>query len=106
MASDNKIVWKCPKCGAKANEHGKGDCCDPSFGSCMGFLCECDEDDIINPKSHGEALNNICKNACCYHCGWKGKFPKPPKGLQAWEKKALAEGWTPPQKRLDELNIK
>jgi len=60
---------------------------------CMGLICECPEGDIDD--AHG-TLVEPCKNAACYHCGWGGSFPAPTKGLQAWERRAMAAGWTPP----------
>ena len=93
------MKWACPKCGAAANEHGKGgagDCKDwrPGRSYCNGFLCECDGD---TGTTHGESLAEPCPDARCYHCNWAGEFPKPPAKAQAWEKKALAAGWTPPK---------
>ena len=93
------IEWRCPKCGAHAHEHGKGgiDECkhDDCNGLCEGFICECDNES----PNHGLTLENPCTSAYCYHCEWGGTFPVPPKGLQAWEKKALAAGWTMPDSR-------
>ncbi len=97
--------WKCPRCGSTPNEHGKGgaDACVDSRGrkNCMGFLCECDE---ISLEDHGESVARACKNAVCYHCGWgtngkkkEGTFPLPERKLEAWEKKAIAAGWIPPE---------
>ena len=83
--------FKCPQCGASPTHHGRGECQAPS--TCTGFLCECVDD--IGPE-HGETLADRCPNASCGHCDWFGAFPLEPKGLQAWEKKALAAGWTPP----------
>jgi len=103
-----KFEWKCPKCGAPAHGHGKGglDKCDyeDPAGLCEGFICECMIDD--NDECHGMTLENPCPEANCYHCGWGGTFPVPPKGLQAWEKKALAAGWTMPDSRAKELEGK
>jgi len=100
-----RYPWKCPKCNAPANGHGEGgrDECQarPYGGPCGGFLCECDDD---GTDGHGESLAHQCTDAHCYHCGWQGTYPKPPNGLQAWEKKALAEGWTMPAKREEELS--
>ena len=65
-----KIEWRCPKCGADANEHGKGECISRQ-SSCMGFICECEGD---SGDDHGTE-KEICPHANCYHCGWGGKFP-------------------------------
>ena len=94
-----KFTWVCPKCSAPANEHGKRVCIERE-GNCMGFICDCDED---TGEHHGEVLSDPCTNANCYHCGWGGTFPVKPKGLQAWEKKAMEAGWSPPEKRRKEL---
>ena len=102
-----KIEWRCPKCGADANQHGKGGkekCQERHSGheSCNGFLCECDGD---TGDHHGESFADPCIEARCHHCGWAGTFPEKPKGLQAWEKKALDAGWTPPEARQKELGL-
>lgn len=104
-----KIEFKCPKCNAPPNEHGKGgtDKCKDLQGrrndsGCNGLLCECDDD---GGEGHGESFENPCPEAHCYHCGWGGTFPVKPKGLQAWEKKALDAGWTPPEARKKELGL-
>jgi hypothetical protein len=93
--------WKCPnpKCGASNDEHGKepSDICRGGQARCMGLICECDRDTA--PK-HGETFEDPCEHACCYHCGWGGTLPQPPKKLASWEKKALAAGWTPPASRF------
>jgi len=93
-----KIKWACPKCGAEPGKHGKGGDSKCEYtqgggGGCCGFLCECDGDDT---PEHGSSYADPCGNAVCYHCGWYGVFPKLPGKLPAWAKKALAEGWTPP----------
>jgi hypothetical protein len=101
--------FECPKCGAKPHQHGKGgkDKCqyDPYVQTCEGLICDCDM--IQCPESeepdHGTSLSNPCQEANCYHCGWGGTVPVAPKGLQAWEKKALAAGWQPPSDRLKEI---
>jgi hypothetical protein len=98
--------WACPKCGADANKHGKGGvekCTDRISGTqqCLGFICECEND---TEDSHGTTVDDPCREANCYHCGWGGTFPVMPKGLQAWEKKALEAGWSPPAKRAEELS--
>lgn len=102
MSDSMPIKWACPKCGAEANKHGKGGqkkCDYSSDAECNGFLCECADD-------HAEhSFANPCENANCYHCGWGGTFPVKPKGLQAWEKKALEAGWTPPGARRKELGL-
>ena len=100
-----KVEWKCPDCAAEPNEHGKGGrdrCIDrhSSEAACAGFLCECDGE--TNP-GHGESFADVCVSAICYHCGWTGTYPKPPMGIQAWERKALEAGWTPPADRAKEL---
>lgn len=103
-----KIKWECPRCGAGPNGHGKGGyekCHGVGSGqsNCQGFLCECDGDDT---EEHGQTFKDVCENASCYHCGWAGAFPVKPKKLQAWEKKALEAGWTPPEARQIELGLK
>lgn len=93
------FVWKCPACGALANDHRgakPSENCRSSADRCMGFICECDGD---TPEVHGTVMSDRCRNANCYHCGWGGTFPKTPKGLAPWEKTALAAGWTPPKER-------
>jgi hypothetical protein len=104
-----KIEFKCPKCQAPPNDHGKGgpEKCNDRHGrsqdsGCMGFICECDND---GSEGHGESFEDPCPSANCYHCGWGGTFPTKPKGLQAWEKKALDAGWTPPEARKKELGL-
>ena len=67
-------------------------------GSCAGLVCECDDDG--DAPFHGETFESPCDCAVCYHCGWAGSLPVRPKALQAWERKALNEGWTPPAHRL------
>lgn len=106
-----RVPWACPKCGAEANEHGKGgeDKCahmqhnGRGAGACMGFICNCDGD---TGPDHGEIYDDPCDEALCYHCGWGGTFPKPLKGLQAWEKKAIEAGWSMPPERAAELSLK
>lgn len=106
-----KVPWACPKCGADANEHGKGgeDKCfhttlhGRAAGACMGFICDCDGE---SGPDHGESYDDPCPEARCYHCDWNGTFPKPLKGLQAWEKKALEAGWSMPAERSAELILK
>lgn len=102
-----KIKWACPKCGADANKHGKGgrEKCKDRHGSndaCNGLLCECDAEEN---DTHGESFETPCTNAVCHHCGWEGTFPAKPKGLQAWEKRALEAGWTPPEARKKDLGL-
>lgn len=110
MTETVKITWACPKCEAQAGGHGQGRCGSDS-DPCDGFICQCDYDDIPRPTSmteasdHGNNFTNICHNATCDHCGWEGSFPVKPKGLQAWEKKALEAGWVPPEKRKKELGL-
>ena len=67
----NEEKWACPKCGADANEHGKGVCSAPGGGVCMGFICECEGD---SDDKHGTEAEP-CPLATCYHCGWGGQFP-------------------------------
>ena len=96
-----RFKWACPQCGAVPNKHGEGgggECLDLG-DTCGGFVCEC----MIDTPNHGETLTDQCLEAHCYHCDWGGVFPQQPKGLQAWEKKAIAAGWTPPEKRRKEL---
>lgn len=109
-----KIEWKCPKCGADAGEHGRGECMQnggPSGNDsgCMGFICEClDSGDPplhAEDGDHGHSLEKSCLYAYCYHCDWAGVFPVKPKGLQAWERKALDAGWTMPEARRKELGL-
>jgi len=94
------VEWKCPKCGATPDAHGKGDCGRDhpdrglAYRHCMGFLCECAGD---SKPPHGESPADPCYEARCYHCGWAGTFPPPPRALKPWEKKALAAGWIPPE---------
>ena len=101
-----EIPWACPKCQAPANKHGKGgaDCCRGHHGSsgCSGFICECDDE---GDGGHGASFDNVCSEAHCYHCGWSGTFPVKPKGLEAWEKKALEAGWQPPTERARQLGL-
>jgi len=100
-----KIEFKCPKCGALPNEHGKGGglkCNERRHESCMGFICDCNDD---TGETHGESFEDPCPEANCYHCGWGGVFPVKPKGLQAWEKKALDAGWTMSETRKKELGL-
>lgn len=87
--------WKCPKCGAGFDEHGKrpSEICDGE-GKCQGLICECKNDTVAG--DHGETFENPCSDANCYHCGWGGSLPKKPEGLLPWEKKALDAGWRPP----------
>jgi hypothetical protein len=107
-----KFEWKCPKCSAPANNHGEGgrERCDDRMsrsGPCFGFLCECIDNGRCESTglNHGEVLSDPCKEAHCFHCGWVGTFPKPPKKAQDWEKKALAAGWAPPPARAKELGV-
>jgi hypothetical protein len=91
--SELRIDWACPKCGAKPSEHGKGGETKCRDRYCEGFICECDGDQA---DAHGELLSDVCEQANCHHCGWGGKFPRPPRSALPWEKKALAAGWSPP----------
>lgn len=101
-----KIEWKCPKCGAIPNEHGKGGsakCQSPHQACCEGFLCDCGEPG--DDPEHGDTLANPCPEAYCHHCGWGGSFPVKPKGLLAWEKNAIEAGWAMPDARAKELGM-
>jgi hypothetical protein len=114
------IKWACPKCGAHAHKHGAGGSgkCRQSYAIttgvtyadihtgkfCDGFICDCENnnyDDVL----HGESYANPCPKAYCYHCLWTGRFPILPKALETWEKKALAAGWSMPDKRKKELKL-
>jgi hypothetical protein len=109
MSTELVFEFKCPKCNAPPHEHGKGRCTDRigqrEGGDCEGFICDCDSDEF--PQSadddHGKTFSNPCETASCYHCGFAGRVPVKPKGLQSWEKKALEAGWTPPPDRAKEL---
>lgn len=73
------IPWKCPKCGADADVHGKGglDKCEDTIGrsvsNCRGLLCECDLE--RTGDDHGQSHDNPCPNAVCHHCTWYGTMP-------------------------------
>lgn len=101
-----KIEWACPKCGALPNSHGKGGegACKRARHDigCGGFLCECMHE---TARGHGSSFEDPCESAVCDHCGWGGTFPQKPRGLQAWERKALDAGWTPPASRKKELKL-
>jgi hypothetical protein len=105
------LEFRCPKCGAPPHKHGKGGaekCQERTVASdCEGLICECDSEDepCSGEDDHGTSFANPCRNANCYHCGWGGTIPAKPKGLEAWEKKALAAGWTPPEARKKELGL-
>ena len=95
------VEWKCPRCGATPEAHGKK-LPDPlcrGSRECRGFLCECE----VDTKEHGTSLADVCAQANCYHCGWGGVFPSKPKRAAPWEVKALQAGWTPPADRAKEL---
>lgn len=104
MSEKNKVKWSCPNCGAAAHVHGKGgkEKCRVRQGACDGFICDCDSD---GDEDHGRTYEKPCHEASCTHCGWFGTFPVKPKGLEAWEKRALEAGWTPPEKRRAELGM-
>ena len=70
-----RVKWACPRCGAEPSTHGKGgaDACKSMGATCMGFICECDEDQLTS--THGEMKAEPCLNAVCYHCDWSGKMP-------------------------------
>lgn len=105
MEADPAAAFRCPKCDAAPDVHGKGRCASRS-SECGGFLCECDDE---FPESelveHGTVFSNPCTRANCYHCGWAGTVPVRPKGMQAWERKALEAGWTMPVARAKELGL-
>lgn len=67
-------AFKCPKCGATPDKHGKGECEQGVNGSrdCGGFICECEGD---GGAKHGESVNDPCHNARCFHCRWAGTVP-------------------------------
>lgn len=96
-----KTAWACPKCGIDAMGKHKRTlklrACTDYAGTeakrCSGFLCECDMD---VESGHGDTLQDPCKNAQCYHCGWLGQWPPTPTKMKPWEKKALETGWKPP----------
>lgn len=102
--------FECPKCGAPSHEHGKGglDGCMNEDLHCEGLICDCNLIDapLSELDDHGSSLNNPCTEANCYHCGWGGTVPVKPKGLQAWEKKALEAGWKMPEAREKELSTR
>lgn len=105
MSSVAFFPWACPECGAEAMKHGAGGkekCKERREGNCSGFLCDCTGDVA---DMHGNTLEDPCPEARCYHCGWGGEFPRKPKGLLAWEKKALEAGWVPPDARAKELGL-
>ena len=112
VTPSTKVPWACPECGAKWNEHGKdgAEGCKDRWapdGTCQGLVCECEDNQRSgSAPDHGETFSDVCRNAVCYHCGWEGSLPRKPKGLQAWEKKALDAGWLPPPKRATELGMK
>lgn len=88
-----RAEWKCPKCGAGAGDHGRGECVTDRGMGCEGLICECDDH---GSKDHGEHPNNPCPNANCYHCGWGGTLPVPEYKFKGWAKKAWEAGWRPP----------
>ncbi len=96
------MKFECPKCGAVPHRHGRG-FCRARDSTCDGLICECYEDERSELEDHGRSLGNSCPTAVCLHCGWSGTVPKKPKGLQAWEKKALEAGWIMPAARKKEL---
>lgn len=98
MTTETLFKFACPKCGAEPHKHGKGgvyECEHRNNSGCEGVICECDAPESED-SDHGQSHANPCHNANCYHCGWHGRLPPLPKKAQAWEKKALAAGWTPP----------
>lgn len=67
--------FKCPKCGATPDKHGKGTCETVRAGfpsDCGGFICECEGE---GTTKHGESVNDPCHNARCFHCRWAGTVP-------------------------------
>lgn len=81
-----KYEWRCPKCGAIAENCGKGECInrDMSDCGCGGFICDCDiRDDRVQDADHGLYLDNPCWNARCEHCGWEGVFPEVKKSTKS-----------------------
>lgn len=96
--------FECPNCGAEPHQHGRGQCRN-RYDKCDGIICECYEDERSELDDHGHSLANPCTTAACTHCLWCGTIPKKPKGLQAWEKKALEAGWTMPETRKKELGL-
>ncbi len=98
--------FKCPRCGAEPQKHGKGRCLQDTT-TCDGLICECDprDDPKVDDDDHGDTFTNPCRFANCYHCGWGGTVPVKPKGMQAWERKALDAGWTMPVDRAKELGL-
>jgi hypothetical protein len=90
------VPWACPSCGTTSRGHKKSkkldEACE-SGGSCGGFICDCPDP---TTATHGASLADPCPDAQCYHCGWRGIFPQPPKKMLPWEKKALSAGWAPP----------
>ncbi len=105
MVRSVKIEFACPKCGTTPNGcsgKAKQTCDSRSHGhACGGFICECGEEGA----DHGYTFADVCRDTHCYHCGYRGSFPVKPKGLQAWEKKALEAGWSPTEARAKELGI-
>lgn len=97
------MEFKCPKCEALPNECGSKKVPCLGHNGCMGFICDCAEEDTA--EDHGTTFSNPCPEANCYHCGWGGRFPLLPRGMQAWEKKAAAAGWTMPDARKKELGL-
>jgi hypothetical protein len=97
-----RVTWTCPKCGLDQDGCKKGSkersvCGSPGgFDGCSGFICECTVPGN-EEADHGMTYGMPCQDAHCYHCGWQGVFPKPPKKPKDWEKKALAAGWQPPK---------
>lgn len=59
-----RIEFKCPKCGTTPRGCTKKDrvnCNEQREGSCVGFICECDED---GPE-HGTSFSDVCRAAVC-----------------------------------------
>lgn len=102
-----RVPFKCLKCGAGPQKHGKGKCLAGEGRECEGLICECEDYDnpLTDAEDHGESFENKCASANCYHCGWGGTVPAKPKGAQKWEKQALDAGWTPPPGRAKELGL-
>lgn len=68
-----RVEWVCPKCGANANQHGKGGTskCIDRQDNCLGFICDCDliEAPSSDDAEHGHSYDHPCPCANCYHCG-------------------------------------
>lgn len=100
LATEKKVKWACPRCGALPDKHGKGGatkCRNQNTfdDGCQGFLCDCEDE----AADHGDTYETCCHAATCHHCDWVGVFPPPPldlKKLPPWAKTAWEAGWRPP----------